>query len=82
MFVTTTINPLNVTEIEKMSEDVNNGNSFDKPTVVLLSETQLKELNKNMVARTPRKSRKASISLFGDCNCGTLQNTELSFSLT
>ena len=29
-----------------------NGNSFDKPTVLPLSETQLKEFNENMIAKT------------------------------
>ena len=35
---------------------MNNGNSFDKLTVVPLSETQLKEFKENMVANNTKKS--------------------------
>ena len=34
---------------------MNNRNSFDKPAVLPLSETQLKEFKENMVAKKPRK---------------------------
>lgn len=34
-----------------MSEDMNNDNSFGKPTVVPLSESQIKEFKEYMVAK-------------------------------